>query len=109
MQLARLYNKELYKNLSQVDNFVGDNRNIVPISNKCIVVGCFKNIRNCDITGLICQCCEIITCVPNWPTEDPLINGRSRSFWSSEEKNIIHVSRVSCLRGILTYKHITII
>lgn len=93
-RLAKLHNQELYKSLDVSDNFVGDNYDL-PISNKCRVVGCHKKIIDCDSTGLTCQCCEMISCIPNWPVEDTLINGRPKSFRSPEDRNIVLLSRVS--------------
>ena len=93
-RLAKLHNQELYKLSDASDNFVGDNYDL-PISNKCRVVGCHKEILHCDITGLTCQCCEMISCVPNWPVTDTLINGRPKSFRSPEDRNIVLLARVS--------------
>lgn len=67
----------------------------IPISTSCGIIGCFKKVRKCDITGLTCQCCEIMTCVPNWPAERVQINRRSKLSLHREDKNIIHLSRVS--------------
>ena len=88
--LGKLFNKKLFKLNQTIDNFVGDNRHL-QISTKCSIIECFKRIEKCDPTGLMCQCCEILTCVPNIPAEELLVNGRSRSYLSQEDKNIIHL------------------
>ena len=93
-QLSRYFNHKLYDSKRVIDRFVGDNQNI-PIIDKCSVKDCYKIIKNC--TGLICQCCDIITCKPNFSATRTLINGKSTMHISNEDKNIVRISRVSIL------------
>lgn len=93
-QLSRYFNHKLYDSKRAIDKFVGDNQNL-SISSSCTIKDCYKTIRNCE--GVICQCCDIITCKPNIPAAKTFINGYSRMHLSKEDKNIIFISRVSLL------------
>ena len=95
-QLSRYLNQKLYDSKRVINSFVGDDHSL-QISNKCSVLECYKTIKNCDTTGLICQCCDIITCKPNFPAAKTMINGKPKlnSYLSQEDKNLILLSRVS--------------
>ena len=95
MQLAQVYNNERLKS----DNYGATaNGGDVNLATSCNIIGCHKKILNCDITGLTCHCCEIITCVLIWPAEpmelSQLVNGRPIISLHKEDQNIIHLSRV---------------
>ena len=94
--LSRYLNQNLYDSKRLTDSFVGDNQGL-PISNKCSVLECYKTIKECDTTGLICECCDIITCKPHFPAAKILVNGKSRltTSMSREDKNLVLLSRVS--------------
>ena len=91
-QLLRYFNHKLYGSKGVIDRFVGDNKNL-PIIDKCSVKECYKTIKFCS--GLVCQCCDTITCKPNFPATRKLVNGKSTVNISNEDKNIVRLSRVS--------------
>ena len=90
MQLAQVYNNERLKS----DNHGATaNAGDVNLATSCNIIGCHKKILNCDITGLTCHCCEMITCALIWPAEpmelSQLVNGRPIISLHKEDQNII--------------------